>query len=385
MIPLSVPNIAGNEWKYVKECLDTGWVSSAGKFVTNIEERIREITDSAHAVACINGTGALHIAQLLCEVGPGDLVLAPNITFVATLNSIRYTGAEAILLDTDPSTWQLDLELLERFLQEECRMDNGRLIHDEDGKTIRAIMPVHVLGNLCDMDRLLRLCDRYALPIIEDSTEALGSTYRGRHAGTFGRFGTSSFNGNKIITTGGGGMIFTQRQELADRARHLTTTAKTDPLNYYHDEVGYNYRMVNVLAAMGVAQLEQLPDFLTAKRTMDVFYREQLTGVGDIRFQEITEGVDPNCWLFTFRTVRMRELLSYLNDNGVQSRPFWTPMNQLPMYAHFRYYENSDESSRLHREAISIPSSSSITREELEQVVATIKAFFSLKKTVSLA
>jgi aminotransferase in exopolysaccharide biosynthesis len=377
MIPLSIPQIAGNEWTYVKECLDTGWVSSAGKFVGLFEERMIAYNGSAHAIACMNGTAALHISQVLLGVGPGDLVLAPNITFVATLNAIAYTGAEAVLLDVDSANWQLDLNILERFLAEECEQDDeGHLVHCGDGKRIKAIMPVHVLGNICDMDRLLALCGKYGLPIIEDSTEALGSTYKGRHAGTFGAFGTSSFNGNKIMTTGGGGMVFTQQSDLAARARHLTTTAKTDPLDYFHDETGYNYRLVNVLAAMGVAQLEQLAGFLAAKKKMDAFYREQLAGVGDIRFQEITPGVTPNCWLFTFRTQRMRELLTYLNANGVQSRPFWTPMNQLPMYSGWRYYHQEDNSSALHAEAISIPSSSGITMDQLVEVVGKIKAFY---------
>jgi len=376
MIPLSIPQLAGNEWTYVKECLDTGWVSSAGKFVGLFEERIAEYTGSAHAIACMNGTAALHVSQLLLGVGPGDLVLAPNITFVATLNAIAYTGAEAILLDVDPANWQLDLTILARFLAEECELDgNANLVHRLDGKRVKAVMPVHVLGNLCDMDLLLAICSEYSLPIIEDSTEALGSTYKGRHAGTFGNLGTSSFNGNKIMTTGGGGMMFTQDADLAAHAKHLTTTAKTDPLDYFHDETGYNYRLVNVLAAMGVAQLEQLPGFLAAKKKMDAFYRRELTGVGDITFQEITPGVDPNCWLFTFRTTRMRELLTYLNANGVQSRPFWTPMNQLPMYAGFRYYNKEDNSSKLHAEAISIPSSCGITEAEMAEVVTKIKLF----------
>jgi len=238
-------------------------------------------------------------------------------------------------------------------------------------------MPVHVLGNMCDMERLTELCARFKTLIIEDSTEALGSTFNGRHAGTFGRIGTSSFNGNKIITTGGGGMIFTNDEQLATEAKHLTTTAKTDPLDYFHDEVGYNYRLVNLLAAVGTAQMEQLPDILKAKKAMDAFYREELAGVGDIRFQKITPGVDPNCWLFTFRTARMRELLTYLNEKGIQSRPFWTPMNQLPMYANYRYYHQEDNSSELHAEAISIPSSSSLTPEELVIVVKTIKQFYA--------
>ena len=377
MIPLSIPHLAGNEWQYVKECLDTGWVSSAGKFVNQFEEAVSRYTGASHAVACMNGTAALHIAQILSDIGPGDLVIAPNITFVATLNSIRYTGAEAVLLDTNPSTWQLDLDVLERFFAEECTLTDTGLIHRKDGKRIKAVMPVHVLGNMCDMARLSDLCTRVSAPIIEDSTEALGSTFRGQHAGTFGRFGTSSFNGNKIITTGGGGMIFTNEGDLAARAKHVTTTAKTDPLDYFHDEVGYNYRLVNILAAVGVAQMEQLGGILATKKRVDAYYRRELAGVGDIRFQEVTEGVNANCWLFTFRTARMRALLAYLNENGVQSRPFWTPMNQLPMYAGYRYYHVNDESSRLHSEAISIPSSSNLTTENLATVVAAIKKFYT--------
>ncbi len=377
MIPLSIPHLAGNEWTYVKECLDTGWVSTAGAYVNRFEEAIAAFTGSGYAVSCMNGTAGLHTAMNLLGIGMGDYVLTPNLTFVATLNAISYTKAEPLLLDIDPETWQLDLDLLERFLSERTYTTDGGCHLRENDRRIAAIMPVHVLGNMCDMERLSALAEAYHLPVIEDSTEALGSTYRGQHAGTFGIFGTSSFNGNKIITTGGGGMIFTQDEQLATRAKHLTTTAKTDPLDYFHDEVGYNYRLVNVLAAIGLAQMEQLPGLIERKKQMDAFYREQLTGVGDITFQQITEGVDPNCWLFTFRTQRMRELLGYLNERGVQSRPFWTPMNQLPMYAKLSYVTEHHNAAKVHDTAISIPSSSGLTQEQLQEVVDTIRGFFN--------
>ncbi|MBB4080221.1 aminotransferase in exopolysaccharide biosynthesis [Lewinella aquimaris] len=376
MIPLSIPHLAGNEWEYVKECLDTGWVSTAGAYVGKFEEAIAKFTDSRYAISCMNGTAGLHTAMNLLGIGAGDYVLAPNLTFVATLNAISYTKAEALLLDIDPDNWQLDLDLLQRFLEEDTYVKEAACYLKADDRRIAAIMPVHVLGNMCDMDRLAALSERHHLPVIEDSTEALGSTFRGRHAGTFGIFGTSSFNGNKIITTGGGGMIFTQKEDLAVHAKHLTTTAKTDPLDYFHDEVGYNYRLVNVLAAIGLAQMEQLPGLIRRKKHMDAFYRERLGGVGDITFQRVTEGVDPNCWLFTFRTQRMRELLTYLNERGVQSRPFWTPMNQLPMYRSLSYYTEEDHAARVHATAISIPSSSGLTDAELEEVVATIREFY---------
>lgn len=377
MIPLSIPHLAGNEWTYVKECLDTGWVSTAGAYVGKFEERIAAYTDSRYAISCMNGTAGLHTAMNLLGIGQGDYVLAPNLTFVATLNAISYTKAEPLLLDVDPDSWQLDLDLLENFLGEGTEFRDGACYLRADGRRIAAIMPVHVLGNICDMDRLQRLSTAYGLPVIEDSTEALGSTFRGKHAGTFGVFGTSSFNGNKIITTGGGGMIFTQDEALAGRAKHLTTTAKTDPLDYFHDEVGYNYRLVNVLAAIGVAQLEQLPGLIERKKHMDAFYRTELSGVGDISFQTITPGVDPNCWLFTFRTQRMRDLLTYLNERGIQSRPFWTPMNQLPMYRDLRYVTENDYARSVHATAISIPSSSGLTDTQLREVTEAIRAFYN--------
>ena len=378
MIPLSIPHLAGNEWTYVKECLDTGWVSTAGAYVGRFEEAIAAYTGSRRAISCMNGTAALHTAMHLLGVRRDDYVLAPNLTFVATLNAIRYTAAEPLLIDIDPATWQLDLDLLERFLERDTEQrTDGHCYLRADGRRIPVVMPVHVLGNMCDMDRLLTLAEHYGLAVIEDSTEALGSTYRGRHAGTFGTFGTSSFNGNKIITTGGGGMLFAQDEALGDRAKHITTTAKTNPLDYFHDEVGYNYRLVNVLAAIGLAQMEQLPGILRRKEEMDAFYRRELTGVGDIRFQHVDEGVNANCWLFTFRTERMRELLTYLNERGVQSRPFWTPMNRLPMYAGLRYVTDHDRAAEVHRTAISIPSSGGLTDEQLAEVCTTIKAFYS--------
>jgi aminotransferase in exopolysaccharide biosynthesis len=377
MIPLSIPHLAGNEWTYIKDCLDTNWISSAGAYVNRFEEDIAAYTGSLYAVACMNGTAALHVSMKVAGVEPGHYVIAPNITFVATCNAIAYTGAEPLLLDADPETWQLDLDLLERFLKEECLIKDERLIYKKDGRTISCLMPVHVLGGMCNMNRLLKLAATYKLSVVEDSTEALGSTFMGQHAGTFGMFGTSSFNGNKMISTGGGGMVFTQDKELAQRLKHLTTTAKTDPLNYFHDEVGYNYRLVNILAALGVAQMEQLNGFLKAKKATADFYRTHLAGVGDISFQQNTPGVKPNDWLFTFRTAKMQELLTYLNGVGVQCRPFWTPMHDLPMFNHCPYFSAQDVSKAIHETAISIPSSSGITQEQRQIIVDQIKKFYT--------
>lgn len=382
MIPLSIPKIEGNESKYVQDCLTTGWISSAGSYVNQFEEMIASYAGAKYGVACMNGTVGLHIAQILLGVSANDHVIAPNITFIATLNAIKYTGATPILIDVDADNWQMDLNLLEDYLKNQTELratETGTFSFDiTTQKRVRAIMPVHVLGNMGDMNRMLAIAKTYHLEIIEDSTEALGSTFEGKHAGTFGKLGVFSFNGNKIISTGGGGVIVTNDEDLAKKAKHLTTQAKVSALDYIHDEIGYNYRLVNVLAAIGVAQMETFPQILEDKKAMDAFYREQLKGVGDIKFQEIPEGTDPNCWLFTFSTSRMRELLQYLNENGVQSRPFWMPMNQLEMFKDNIYINTSDVSASVYADSISIPSSAGITQEQLETVVKTIKAFYTL-------
>lgn len=382
MIPLSIPKIEGNESKYVQDCLTTGWISSAGSYVNQFEEMIASYAGAKYGVACMNGTVGLHIAQILLDVSANDHVIAPNITFIATLNAIKYTGATPILIDVDADNWQMDLNLLEDYLKNQTELratETGTFSFDiTTQKRVRAIMPVHVLGNMGDMNRMLAIAKTYHLEIIEDSTEALGSTFEGKHAGTFGKLGVFSFNGNKIISTGGGGVIVTNDEDLAKKAKHLTTQAKVSALDYIHDEIGYNYRLVNVLAAIGVAQMETFPQILEDKKAMDAFYREQLKGVGDIKFQEIPEGTDPNCWLFTFSTSRMRELLEYLNANGVQSRPFWMPMNQLEMFKDNIYINTSDVSASVYTHSISIPSSAGITKAQLETVVRTIKDFYTL-------
>ncbi|MEO1715323.1 MAG: LegC family aminotransferase, partial [Bacteroidota bacterium] len=313
MILLSGPNIAGNEWKYVKDCLDTGWVSSVGAYVSQFENMVAEFAGAKYGVATSSGTTALHISMILEGIGQGDYVIVPNVTFVASINSIKYTGADPVLMDVDPNSWQMDLDLLEKFLTEECSPGEDGLVYTKNGRRVKAIMPVHVLGNICDMDRLLRLAEQFGLTIIEDSTEALGSYYKGKHAGSFGKFGCFSFNGNKIITCGGGGVIVTDDEELAQKAKHLTTQAKADSFEYYHDEVGFNYRLVNVSAAIGVAQMEQLPGFIERKQEIAKHYMEELGGIGDIEFQQVSADVNPNWWLFTFKSEKQREILAALN------------------------------------------------------------------------
>lgn len=373
-IPLSVPNMAGNEWKYVKDCLDTGWISSVGSYVTKFEEMVAEFAGAKYGVAAVNGTAALHISLLLSGVKQDDYVILPNLTFVASANSIKYLGAEPLLIDADPDLWQMDLDLLEKFLEEETDEKNGELIYIQDGRRIGAIMPVHILGNMCDMDRFVSIVSKYPLPIVEDATEALGTTYKGKSAGTFSPLACFSFNGNKIISTGGGGVIVTDDEVLAKHAKHLTTTAKASADEYYHDEVGYNYRLVNVLAAIGVGQMELLPSFIKRKKECVAFYKKELSGVADIRFQKELDDVKTNGWLFTIQTGKQQALLDHLNANKILSRRFWMPMNKLPMYKDCIYIHNKDNSDYIYNSCLSIPSSTSITDEELEIVVKEIKA-----------
>ena len=380
MIPLSIPNLNGNEVDYVLDCLKSGWISSAGSYVNKFEIEIKKFTGSNEAVACMNGTVGLQTALNVLGIKKNDLILTTNLTFVATLNAISYTGAKAILFDINEATWQIDLSLVENWIVENTTIKEfeGKLgsFTIKSNQRIGAIIPVHVLGGLVDIDKLLDISRKYHIPIIEDSTEALGSTFKKNYAGSFGKIGVFSFNGNKIISTGGGGMLVTDDYKLGKKAKHITTTAKTDPLDYFHDEVGYNYRLVNVLAAIGVAQMEQFPKILQKKKLIDLIYRKELNDLNDIIFQEHIKDSDPNCWLFTFRTKEMRKLLDYLNSNGIQSRPFWTPMNRLPMYSELEYVTKSDITGQIFSECISVPSSSNLTEGQQEVVINTIKKFY---------
>ena len=381
LIPLSIPNISGNEWKYVKDCLETGWISSAGEYVNRFEKAIQNYTGAKYAIACMNGTVGLQVSLNVSGVTSRDIVIVPNLTFVASLNAISYTGAEIVIIDVYEDNWQIDIDLLEKWLKDSCttKIINKKPVTTENisGKKIGAIMPVYVLGGFVNSEKLVEISATFGIPLVEDSTEALGSFKNGKHAGTFGVTGVLSFNGNKIISTGGGGMILTNDKDIAARAKHITTTAKTDPLDYFHDEIGYNFRLVNVLAAIGVAQMENFESILKRKKEINALYIKELESVGDITFQKNDINTDPNCWLFTFRTNKMRELLIYLNNKKIQSRPFWTPMNNLPMYKDLTYISENNISNKIFKECISIPSSSNLTIDDQYKVISEIKNFYN--------
>ena len=275
VVPLCVPEIGGNEWTYIKECLDTNWVSYVGPFVERFEKDLAKKSGASHAVATSSGTAALHIALLLAGVGPDNEVVMPGITFVAPANAVRYCSAWPALIDINPMDWQLDVERLSDFLVDGCTVRDRQLINKTTGRRIAALLPVHLLGGMFDVDAVAELATRFELPLIEDAARILGATYKGRPIGApcraYGgplRLVATSFNGNKIITTGGGGALLCEDAALAARARHLSTTAKADKIEFYHDEVGYNYRLTNLAAALGVAQLEKLDGYVEIKRNI---------------------------------------------------------------------------------------------------------------------
>jgi perosamine synthetase len=374
-IPLSAPSLAGNEWKYVKECLDTGWVSSVGNFVNRFERETSRYVGAHHAVAVSNGTAALHTGLRVLGVEAGDEVIVPSFAFVAAANAVVYCGAEPVFMDVDPSTWHIDVNKLAAFLESECELTDGQCIHKKTGKRLRAILPVHILGMACEIDRIVELARKYNLKVLEDAAEAIGVRYRGRSVGTFGDIGVFSYNGNKIMTTGGGGMLVTDIQVHAERARYLTTQAKSNPTEYVHDEVGYNYRMTNLQAAMGVAQLEQLDQFIERKRCITRAYKEGLGDLAGIRMMPDIDNCEPTYWLYTIllpegtTLEKRRDTIERLNRAGVEARSLWHPLHDLPPYAHCQAYE-IEVAPRLFERAVSLPSSVGMSDAVLERCIS---------------
>lgn len=335
--PLHAPEIDGNAWDYVKDCLDTGWVSSVGTWVDRFEDMICEVTGARHAIATVNGTAALHAALLTVGVKPGDEVLVPSFTFVATANAVSYCGATPHFVDCEIEGLGIDPVALDAHLNRIGEMRGDALVNRQTGAVIRAMIPVHCYGHPADMGALCEIADRYHLMIVEDSAESLGSRIDATHTGRFGRLGAFSFNGNKTITTGGGGAVITDNDLLARRLKHLTTTARTnDGADLVHDMVGYNYRLPIINAALGCAQLETLDRKLTAKRQLSDHYRDAFAGALGVRYLLSPSWGESNNWLcgllFDARDSRdaARRLLS---NAGYECRPFWAPLHGMPMYA----------------------------------------------------
>ncbi len=378
MIPLCVPHIAGNEGKYVQDCIDTGWVSSVGAYVDRFERMIAEQMGTKYAVATVNGTAALHMALKVGGVEPDDEVLVSTLTFIASANAIRYANAWPVFIDAEPRHWQMDPNLVQEFLTKQCEWKHGVLRNKLTGRRVRAIEPVHILGHPVDLDPILELARKFDLLVVEDAAEALGTRYKGREVGGLGDLGCVSFNGNKLITTGGGGMVVTNDEVLAAKVRYLTTQAKDDPIEYCHNEVGYNYRLPNLLAAFGCAQVERLADYIDCKNRVAAQYREELDSVPGLRHYEAASYADCTWWLYTVQIdpvefgMTSRELRLRLQQCNIQSRPLWQAMHANPAHQTAQAVLTG-VADTLVAECLSLPCSVGITSEQVTQVCRTIR------------
>lgn len=381
-IPLSVPELRGKEWVYLKECLETGWVSSAGPFVDRFERAFAAYVGTSHAVAVVNGTAGLHVALQAALVRQDDEVLVPALTFIAPVNAIRYRHAHPVFVDADPTSWQMDVKQLKRFLEQECEFRpvvSGPVVSVEEcwnkrtGRRVRATLPVHILGLACEMDEIVELARQYHLVVIEDAAEAVGVRYRNRHVGTWGDLGVFSFNGNKTMTCGGGGMVVAEKP-YTDYVRYLSTQARDDAREYYHKEVGYNYRLTNLHAAVGLAQLEQLEGFLQRKRDIARRYREAFAGIPEITPMPQQEGAA--YWLYTILVSSRAQrdaLLAGLTEEHIEARPLWQPIHTQPPYQGCQSAGSITVATDLYERAVSLPSSVGLTDQELERCVRAVK------------
>ena len=394
VIPLCAPSIVGNEWKYVKDCLDSGWVSSVGEYVQRFEDAVADYLGRSHAVACINGTAALHTAVLVAGIQPNEEALVPALSFAAVANALRYAGAWPVFIDVDPDTWQMDPQRVKDFLNKECRFIDGKWENRHTHRVIKAILPVHILGHPVDMDPVLKLGKEFGLTVIEDAAESLGALYKDCKVGNLGDVAVLSFNGNKTITCGAGGMLVTNNETFAERARYLTTQAKDDPVEYIHHEIGYNYRLSNLHAAMGLAQMECLDEFVQTKRKIARRYQKDLQDIPGISFLVDQPWARSSCWLYTVLIdqknfgMASRQLLNYLKEEFIQCRPLWHPLYRLKPFQGC-YADKISVADRLYKEGLSLPSSVGLSEENQDRVIEVIvqtakrkKVFLALKESV---
>jgi len=376
-VPLSVPEIHGNEWKYVKECLDTGWVSSVGEYVNRFERMIADTVGLPSAVATSSGTSALHVALLVSGVQPDDEVLVSTLTFIAPVNAIRYVGAHPVLMDAEPQFWQIDPQKVQDFLKQNCRHSHGEFRNRRTGRRVKAILPVHILGHPADLVPIVEVAREFGLAVIEDSTECLGAKYRGQNTGAIGDIACFSFNGNKIITTGGGGAIVTSKNEWAAKAKYLTTQAKDDPVEFIHGEIGFNYRLTNLQAAMGCAQLELLSEYIQKKRDIASRYDECLRSTSGITVMPEAPWARSIFWLYTILLneailgVGARDMMKGLAAKGIQTRPLWQPMHRSPVHRNCESF-HCETADWIHSRALSLPCSVGLTEADQEYVMESL-------------
>ena len=381
-IPLSVPNLKGRELEYVTNAVKTEWVSTGGPYVNQFEEKLAGYVNAMGAVSCQNGTSGLHIALQVCGVTKNDEVIVPALTFIAAVNPIKYIGAEPIFMDCDDSL-TMDGDKLLEFCNNECSFADGKLINNKTQKHIKAIVVVHVFGNMADMEKIMNVADEYNLKVVEDATEAIGTyytegKYKNLYAGTIGAIGVYSFNGNKIITTGGGGMIVSDDEEILKESKHLTTQAKSDELYYTHDEVGYNYRMTNLQAALGLAQLEQLERFIEVKENNYNLYKEKISEIPGLSILDFKYNIRSNHWFYSLKCEKTYpmdrdEIIRYLDSNKIQSRPIWGLINEQKPYIESQSYK-VERAKYYVEHIVNIPCSSNLTREDLLYVVECLKS-----------
>jgi len=384
-IALSVPNLKGNELKYITEAVETEWVSTAGPYVTKFEESLAEYVKVPKAVSCQSGTAGLHTALICLGVTAKDMVIVPTLTFIAAVNPVVYSGAAPVFMDCDDSLC-MDPVKLRRFCEVECEIktsEKGKeLYHKSSGRRIAALVVVHVFGNMADMEQIMDIAAEFGIKVLEDATEALGTyytegRYKGKYAGTIGNMGVYSFNGNKIITTGGGGMIVSNDEELLKHAKHLTTQAKADEANFIHDEIGYNYRMTNLQAAMGLAQLEQLEQFIEVKTRNYNKYKEIFTdSILDFR-----EGIRSNYWFYSLYvddrfSVSQREMIDNLKLKKIQTRPIWGLIHEQKPYEGSLAY-NIEKAKDYWKHVVNLPCSTNLSEEDVDTVIEAATQYLS--------
>jgi len=387
-IPLSVPSLKGNEWQYVKECIDTEWVSSAGKYVKLFEEKIAEYTNSKYAVACVNGTSALQVSLRLAGVQPEDEVIVPALTFIAPVNAIAYNGANPVFMDSD-NYYNIDVAKTIDFINNQTEFSNygsNVTVNRKTGKRIAAIIPVHVWGNAVWLDELIPLCEERNIVVVEDASESLGTFYKkgkfsGKHTGTIGKLGCLSFNGNKIITTGGGGMILTDDRELAEKARYLTTQAKDDTVRYIHHEIGFNFRLTNIQAALGLAQLEQLLEFLKRKKKIHRQYINAMEIIEGLTISAVPEYAENNYWMNLLQIdsgtygVDRDTLMAHLEEKGIQTRPVWTLNHLQKPYRGYQNYK-IEKATELVKKSLCLPSSTNLSDGDINNILKMLTKDF---------
>ncbi|WP_055668130.1 LegC family aminotransferase [Desnuesiella massiliensis] len=365
MIPLCIPKMKGNEWKYIKHCLDTNWVSSAGSYVNKFEEDFANFTQCTSAVVTMNGTAALELALRTLGIGVGDEVIVPSLTFISPINTIKYVGAEPVFVDVCRDTWVIDVEKIEEMITPRTKV----------------ILPVHIYGHPAEMNKIMEIAKKYNLYVIEDATESLGSLYNEKAVGTIGHIGCFSFNGNKLITTGAGGMLVTNDKKLGERAKYLSTQTKTilDNGAFYHEEIGYNFRMPNLLAAMGCAQLENIDEYIKIKRENAKVYNELLKNVKGVTLPVEKEEVRNVYWLYSILVeedypLTRDELIAKLKENGIESRPFFMPIHEMPSYKQCKCGDMKI-TNELAVKGINLPSSVELKKQDIESICSIISNY----------